>query len=185
MANAKGISTNQEEPGRATDRQCAPGDRICSVLLSSGYLRNALIGIQLVPVVENRGDYVHQNSLFKLLEETEDHQEMTAILRALRSSWEARIQFSVGDLKRIIKLVSGGNRRDVRIASLQLLGCFGADIPAVKVLLDHKLNVISWSEYEAVMASLGRAQVLRKSRCCRGLGSRDQCSTLKRMCNEK
>jgi hypothetical protein len=99
--------------------------------------------------------------LMDLLNSTEDHQEITAVLRALRSSRDARLLFSVSDLRRISKLLENGTA-DVRKASIQLLGCFGADIPAIKALLEQDLSSIHSSEFEAIFAALGRAQVLQE-----------------------
>jgi calcineurin-like phosphoesterase family protein len=135
-------------------------DETVERLLKSGYLRDRLIGIQLIPSAQSGADSAYPK-LMALLSETDDHEELTVALRTMRSSSQARVLFTVGDLKHIAKLSEAGTS-DVRHASIQLLGCFGADIPAMKPLIDRDLAGISSSEYAAVFGALGRAQVLQE-----------------------
>lgn len=134
-------------------------DETVERLLRSGYLRDRLIGIQLIPSSESSADSAYPK-LMELLSGAEDHQEMTAALRTLRSSPVARVLFSVADIRRIVEISETGTS-DVRYASIRLLGCFGADISAVKPLIDRSLKAIASSEFEAIFSALGRAQVLQ------------------------
>jgi len=99
--------------------------------------------------------------LMGLLSGMEDHEELTAAMRTLRSSSQTRVLFTVADLKQIAKISETGTS-DVRKAAIQLLGCFGADIPAMKPLIERNLASITSSEYAAVFGALGRAQVLQE-----------------------
>ena len=128
-------------------------------LLNSGYLRDRLIGIQILPALQSTGDIIFKK-LIGILDDTDDHQEITASLRALRSSSDARVMFTVADLRRVVKFCETGTL-DVRKASIQLLGCFGADPHAVKALLNCDLTSVSPGEYEAILAALGHAQVMQ------------------------
>jgi hypothetical protein len=127
-------------------------------LLNSGFLRDRLIGIQMIPAVEG-GDYAYRK-LMAVLDPAGDHQEITAALRAIRSSRDARVLFTVADLKRVAGLCETGTS-DVRKASIQLLGHFAADADAIKALLERDLSSVASSEYQAIFSSLSRAQVLQ------------------------
>jgi hypothetical protein len=127
-------------------------------LMRSAYLRDRLIGIQLIPAVESSADYGYRR-LLKILDESHDHQEITAAIGALCASRDSHILFTVSDLKTIVKFSKTGTS-DVRRASIQLLGHFGADSHAVKALIDIDLTVITSVEYAAIFASLGRADAL-------------------------
>jgi len=128
-------------------------------LMNSGILRDRLIGIQMIPALRTGGDIIHEK-LMRVLDDSDDHQELTAALGALRSSPDARVLFTVSDIKRIAALLDTGTA-DVRKASIHLLGCFGGSEDSVKTLLQRDVQAISSSEYEAVFAALGRAQVLQ------------------------
>jgi len=129
-------------------------------LMKSPVLRDRLIGIQLIPSSQSGPDYGYQK-LTSLLYGTDDHEELTAVLRALRSSPQIRVLFTIADLKQVVKLSEIG-RANVRKSSIQLLGFFGADITAIRPLLDRDLKNHISSEYAAVFATLGRAQVLQE-----------------------
>jgi len=135
-------------------------DETIERLLKSGYQRDRLIAIQLIPSSQSAADSAYPK-LMGLLNGTDDHEELTAVLRALRASGQARVLVTVGDLKQIAKLTETGTS-DVRKAGIQLLGCFGADIPAMKPLIERNLKGVSSSEYAAVFSSLGRAEVLQE-----------------------
>jgi hypothetical protein len=128
-------------------------------LMNSAIQRDRLIGIQLIPAT-NAGNDLAYRKLMELLSNPGDHQELTTALRTLRSSQNTRLLFVVGNLRLIAKLVQTGTS-DVRKASIQLLGCFMADITAIKPLVDLDLSSITSSEFEAVFAALGRSQVLQ------------------------
>jgi hypothetical protein len=128
-------------------------------LMKSGIQRDRLIGIQLMPATDAGNDVAYRK-LMELLSNQADHQELTAALRTLRSSQNTRLLFVVGDLRLISKLVQIGTY-DVRKAAIQLLGCFTADISAIKPLLDLDSSSITAAEFEAVFAALGRSQVLQ------------------------
>lgn len=129
-------------------------------LLGSENTQDRLIGIQMIPALQSTGDIIYRK-LIGMLSDDGDHQEMTAALRALRSSPDARVLFTVGDLKRVAKLCETGTA-DVRRASIQLLGCFGADQHAVRALIAHNLSALASDEYEAVLTALGHAQILQE-----------------------
>ncbi len=129
-------------------------------LMASPHLKDKLIGIQLLPAIrgtQNSAEYVHQK-LFEIIDLGADHREVSAAIWALRSSREAQILFKIGDLKKIGELsVSGTN--DVRRASIFLLAHYGADVQAVRALLDRDFSGIQTSEYTAILHALGKTQV--------------------------
>lgn len=140
-----------------------PGSKIreetVSRFLNSCYLKDRLIGIQMIPAVESSDDYAYRK-LMEVIDNTDDHQEITAALKAMRYSPNARILFTISDIKKIAKFFESG-RSDVRKASIQLLGLFGADISAIRALLDQDFDNVIESEYSLIFLSLSRALVLQ------------------------
>ncbi len=128
-------------------------------LLKSALLRDRLIGIQMMPAQDSGGDVVARK-LMEIVDANEDHQEVTAALRAFRSSPDARLMIKDIEFRRIFRLSEDGTA-DVRRASIQLLSCFNSDMTVVKMLKEKNFEVLSIGEYEAVWVALGRAQVLK------------------------
>lgn len=125
-------------------------------LLRAASLRDKLIGIQLLPAVQESAKYVY-DTLMTVLNRSEDHQEVTVALRAFRVSRDAQVLVTDADLRFFGQLSRSGTI-DVRRASIMLLARFGADVQAVRELLDRDFDELSPSEFQAAIYALGRSQ---------------------------
>jgi hypothetical protein len=128
-------------------------------MLDSGDRRSRLVGIGLLPMVDQSERYIYQR-LIGILSEREDREEVVAALVALSYSGDALSLLSVGDLKLVNQWLEKGTG-DVRLAAMRLLGMFGRDLPAVQALLRLNSDEMIADEYAAYMAALGGAKVSR------------------------
>lgn len=129
-------------------------------LARSPYERDRLIGIQLIPAADREGNVAFPR-LMAILQESRDHAEVAAALRALRYSRNALLLFTVNDMKPLAKLCEEGTA-DVRLAAIRVLSHFVTGTHGVQILLEHDLDSVSAGEFAAVWDALGSAEVLQE-----------------------
>ncbi|HEX7515665.1 MAG TPA: NACHT domain-containing protein [Chthoniobacterales bacterium] len=128
-------------------------------LLDSGDRRSRLIGIGLLPMVDQSERYIYER-LIGILNEREDREEVVASLVALTYSGDVLSLLNVADLRLVQHWLATGTG-DIRLAALRVLGIFGRDLPVVQGLLRFQTEGIIAEEYAAFMAALGNAKVSR------------------------
>lgn len=130
-----------------------------SELLRSPNLKERLIGIQLLPAIEDGGEFAQQQ-LMEIINSGRDHEEVTAALRAMRSSRDAQVLTTLNDLKRVATLVHEGTL-DVRIAAIRLMGLYASSVHAVRALLERAKAFPEAEEFRDVFLALGRSRALQ------------------------
>jgi hypothetical protein len=129
-------------------------------ILDSGDRRTRLIGIGLLPMVDQSEAFVFER-LFAILRERDDREEVVAALDALRYSGDTLSLVSVTEIKLIAEWIEKGTG-DIRQAGTRLLAMFGRDLTAVGVLLRLQPETMLTDEFVGYMAALGGARVSRK-----------------------
>ena len=129
-------------------------------MLDSGDRTNRLIGIGLIPMIDQPEAYVF-GILWSLLN-SNVREEVVAALEALRYSGNTLSLVSGSDMKSVISLLDS-QTVDVRIATFHLLGLFGRDHTAVNSLLQLDPSDMRLEEYWAYMNALGSVKLSKRT----------------------
>ena len=127
-------------------------------LLASRELREKLIGIRIIPAVENDKSYIREK-LISLLRKSDDHLEAVAILSALGSK-EVLPLLRSQDLELVVTIMGDGTS-DVRRAALQLLGYFGHNAYVISILTMLDRGAMDSSEYRLLIQAMSSARIMK------------------------
>ncbi|MDF1752770.1 MAG: metallophosphoesterase [Verrucomicrobiales bacterium] len=134
------------------------GEESVNRLLASGIQKNRILGLRLLPFVDQSGASIRDNLIEALQDEKSDREELVAALNAFRWSSDARTLCKIKDLRIFISFLERGTG-DVREAAMRLLGCFLAESSAVKAILDRRPGKMSRGEYFAWIGCLSHVRV--------------------------
>ncbi len=126
-------------------------------LMASGYIRERILGIRLLPLAEGEERYIY-DTLIELVKAKTPREELVAALTALRWSSSVLNLFTLDDLRVISGWLNDGTA-DVRIAAAQLLGCFGKDVISIEALISANFAQLDIDDYCERINALSRTKI--------------------------
>jgi predicted phosphodiesterase len=126
-------------------------------LLTSQNIRDRILGIRLLPLADGEERYVYQ-MLIDLVRGKTPREELVAGLTALCWSGSVLALVTLDDLKIVIDHLKNGTA-DVRVAAVQLLGCFGKALITVEALLSENFSKLEIDDYCERISALSKAKV--------------------------
>ncbi len=128
-----------------------------SLLLSSSKQQDKILGIQLLPYLNNQSSFVYE-TIFSILRTNADAAEMGTALHSLQQSVDALHLCKASDLK-LLAVLSAEGTVNIRTSAIRLLGIFGNESACVESLLSLKPDDMQADEYTAYIMSLAQVRI--------------------------
>jgi hypothetical protein len=122
------------------------------VMWTSALATERLLAIQLLPFTNASEQYLYDR-LIGIVRNSKDRKEIVAALIAIRDG-SASALLKQEDLKKIVQWLQEGTA-DVRVAAIQLLGSFGAELISVEALISRSFRDLNLDEYTSTIHALG------------------------------